>query len=540
MFWRQIFNICYWKGHYLLIAVLCISFLAAGCGTLTGQQGEQQAPGEFISYTIADSTGDWGFPSPWGHYQRGPGYIRMSLIFDTLLWKDEEGFIPALAADWKYDRQEKAYIFTLRDDIYWHDGRKFSAEDVIFTYDYMRNHPYPWVDLQPIHKVEAAGNNEVKFTLKNEYAPFLAHIAATMPIIPKHIWENVSEPRTYREPLALIGTGPFKLADYSQEQGTYLYRANENYYGGEVLVDELRFVKTSSQMTVAALTKGEVDAAAIQPEMVKQLPKEYSVISETGSSNVKLMFNHQKEPLAQKEFRQALAYALNREELTAKAGRGYGLPGNPWFYTPASSWYSPEAEQYEYNPQKAEEILAELGYELVTASKGREKGFWAKDGRLVKLELLCDANLLRAAEVIKEQLALIGLEIDIKSVESQTRDARVLAWEFDLALNSHGGLGGDPNLFAKFVLAEDFNSCRYQKNVELQRLIEKQAEQMDEAERQKTVREIQNKLAEEVPFLTLYYPESYWAHNGRIPLFYTPDGIGIGVPLPLNKLSFLR
>ena len=67
--------------------------------------------------TIADSTGDWGYPSPYGHYSRGPGYIRMSLIFDTLIWKDQNGFVPALAETWEYLSDEKAYVFHLRKGI---------------------------------------------------------------------------------------------------------------------------------------------------------------------------------------------------------------------------------------------------------------------------------------------------------------------------------------------------------------------------------------------------------------------------------------
>ena len=85
--------------------------------------------------TIADPTGDWGFPSPYGHYSRGPGYVRMSMIFDTLVWKDQNGYVPALAESWQLE--DDAYVFNLRKNVSWHDGDPFTAKDVVFTINYI-------------------------------------------------------------------------------------------------------------------------------------------------------------------------------------------------------------------------------------------------------------------------------------------------------------------------------------------------------------------------------------------------------------------
>lgn len=522
-----------------IIGILCLALLLVGCTKQAGQSPTPSTEGKSLTYTIADSVGDWGFPSPWGHYQRGPGYVRMSLIFDTLIWKNAQGLIPALASEWDYEQSTKTYTFKLRDDVYWHDSQKLTVQDVVFTFEYLKEHPYPWVDLKNIKSVEAEGDR-IKIILNTDLAPFLTNVAATLPIIPKHIWEEVREPEKYTEPSAAIGSGPFRYTDYDKEHGTYFFKANENYYGGQVLIQELKFVKVNPQMVAAALTKGEVDAGSIQPEMVEQLQDKYTVLSESGSANVKLMFNHKKEPLARKEFRQAIAYALDREDLVAKSQRGHGLPGSPWLYVAGNKWHSPDAQQYAYNPRKTQELLTELGYKPEAAQVGEENSFWLKNGQQIKLELLCEASQIRIAEVLKEQLAKVGLNIEIKSVESKTRDARVLAWEFDLALNSHGGLASDPNLLNKFILADDFNSARYTANEQLVNLLKKQSQVMDENERKIIVQEIQKIYAEEVPAFTLYYPNSYWAHNGKIPLFYTNEGIAIGVPIPLNKMSFVE
>lgn len=526
----------------LSICLLCLSLILTGCSP-TSEQASNNKKGsgteQIDVYTVADPKGDWGFPTPWGHYQRGPGYIRMSFIFDTLIWKDKEGFVPALASEWNYDKDSKTYSFVLRENVQWHDGEKLTAKDVEFTFNYMKEHPYPWGDLSSIEKIEAQGENLVKIKLKNQYAPFLSNVAATVPIIPEHIWKKVKEPEKYREKDAVIGSGPFKLEDYSKEHGTYLYKANDQYYGGKVLIKELRFVKANPQMAGAALTRGEVDAAGVQPEMVDSLKKaKFEILTESGSSNVKLMFNHRKEPLSSREFRQALAYAIDRQELVAKAQRGHGQKGNPGMLAPGNKWYNKDVRQYEPDLAKTGRLLAGLGYKL-EVSKDKENGVWTRNGRQIKLELLCDSDLVRTAEILKEQLEKAGFVIEIKSVESKTRDAKIAAWDFDLALNSHGGLGGDPNNLRKFVLADDFNSARYRENSELVELLQQQVLAMDEKERKEIIDDIQELYANEIPALTLYYPCYYWAHNGKVPLYYTTEGIAIGIPIPLNKLSFV-
>ena len=90
--------------------------------------------------TIADATGDWGVPNTFGHYLRGPGYIRMTLIFDSLVWKDEKGYGKGLAESWQWLPEEKAWRFALRSGVKWHDGKPFTARDVVFSFEYYAKH----------------------------------------------------------------------------------------------------------------------------------------------------------------------------------------------------------------------------------------------------------------------------------------------------------------------------------------------------------------------------------------------------------------
>ena len=141
-------------------------------------------------YTMADTTGDWGFPSPYAHYARGPGYSRMSFLFDTLVWKDEAGYVPALAERWELVGDDE-YIFSLREGVTWHDGEPFTADDVVFTVDYTKDHPYMWVDSSIIDDAEAIDDLTVKMTLSAPFAPFLDQVAGTLPILPDKICDGL-------------------------------------------------------------------------------------------------------------------------------------------------------------------------------------------------------------------------------------------------------------------------------------------------------------------------------------------------------------
>ena len=511
----------------MLVLVLAVPLLSSACGG--GSSGE-------ITYTVADTGGDWGYPSPYAHYPRGPGYVRMSFIFDTLVWKDEAGFIPALAESWEYIASENAYVFNLRDDVTWHDGTDFTAEDVAFTVDYVKEHPSPFVTLigaTGITSTEVIDTYTVKLYLEQPYAPFLNDVAVTMTILPKHIWEGVEAPEEYTGPEAVIGTGPYKLADYNQAQGSYLYEAYDDYYLGKPAVDRIIFVKVSEQMILAALEQGSVNAGAIPPELVEEMEDSgFSVLRCTYGWNAKLMINHTEEPLSSEEFRQALAYAIDREAMVDISQRGYALAGSPGMMPPDSEWYNPDIEMYEHNPAKAQQLLEGLGYQL-------EDGHFTKDGEELKLELITEATFKEAGQFVEQQLEDFGIEVDFTTLEGTTIDARVLNWQFDLAIYGHGGLY-EPSILPKVITEEGFNSARYTENETLNQLLEDQLHEMDHEERLELVYQIQEIYADELPALSLYYPDWYWAHDGSVNMYYTQGGIATGIPVATNKMAFLE
>ncbi len=486
---------------------------------------------EIPVYTVADTTGDWGYPTPYLHYSRGPGYVRMSFVFDTLVWKDQNGFVPALADSWEYLKDENAYLFNLNRNVKWHDGEGFTADDVVFTVNYIKEHPYQWVDSSTIDRAEKIDDYTVKIYLSKLYAPFLDQVAGTLPILPEHIYKDIKSPEEFQDPKAAIGTGPFKLVDYNKAQGTYLYEANADYYQGVPKVKQLKFVKLSEEMAGPALKRGEVDAAGVPPEVANELKNSFVVLEGAHDWLAKLMINHKKEPFSDVRFRQALAYAIDRDKLVTMSLRGYGVPASPGLFAPDSEWYNPNVEEYAHDPAKTADLLEEMGY----TKKG---SFFEKDGKVLEVELLVTSSNERAGELIKNDLEEAGIKVNMRSVDSKTLDNAVGEWSFDLALSGHGGMGGDPAILNKVITGAGFNSARYE-NDELNDLLKKEISEMDPAKRKELVDEIQMVYARELPALPLYYPTNYWAHDGKVDLFYTKNGVASGVPIPLNKMAFL-
>lgn len=191
---------------------------------------------------------------------RGPGFVRLSYVFDSLIWKNEKGeFIPALAKKWEYNDEENTYTFELNENAKWHDGESVTSKDVVFTINYIKEHPIMWLNIKPIETVTAEGDNKVIFKFNKKWAPFYANIVGAMPILPEHIYKDIKETENDLSEKAAIGSGPFKLNYYNAEKGEYIFEAFEEYYGGSLKVKKLKFYKMNPQMQPEALLKGEVD-----------------------------------------------------------------------------------------------------------------------------------------------------------------------------------------------------------------------------------------------------------------------------------------
>jgi len=462
---------------------------------------------------------DWGFPGPFSFYSRGPGYYKMALIFDTLVEQSETGYIPWLAESWETSEDGLTWTFHLRDDVTWNDGEAFTADDIIFTFQYYREYPYGWADLSIIKSVEKLDDYTVAFTTAEPTAPFVSRAIRSQQIIPKHIWEGVEDPLTFHETepeKAVIGTGPYMLIDYDSAAGTYLFMENPNYWYGDPAVDEIQFIPVSAQTSLNAFLASEIATCRCDADSITLLPAQenYVVVKTPAFWGYKLYFNPVVRPeLANKEMRQAFAYAINRQDIVDRLGLGLGLSGNPGYLTKSHAWHNPGVPQYDQDLAMAESLIEGLGY-----VKG-DDDYYQLDGETLSFALLAGAgSYLNVAEEIKDDLEAVGIKITINSVEGKSKDSLIKGGEYELALNGHGGWGGDPDLlrtlFTGFAGAPSaFSIPGLDLPEELEELLHAQLVETDEAARKEMIDRVQEIMAEELPILPIWNTQSYFVYN---------------------------
>lgn len=490
--------------------------------------------------------GDFGFPSVYTISPKGQGYMTLSYIFDTLMWKDESGLIPYLAEDCSVSEDGLTYTFQLRKGVSFTDGTPFTAEDVKFTFDYMKEHPYKWVSVSMVEEASVVDEHTVEIKLNKTYNPFLSDVAGSLPILPKHIWENVTEPETFTEPEAAISTGPFILENYDAAAGTYTFKANEDYFYGDLQIDKLVIANVSGGDSKEALLSGEIDAApniSYKAAMSLKDSPEYTVLEGPGLSVTRLYFNFDEEAMAVKEIRQAMYHAVNLDEIVEKAYGGAGYAGSAGHVQPGTPWYNPDVRQYAYDVETAKKMLSEAG-----AADSNGNGILEYNGEEMSYTLTFTENDEKLAELLVSYMKAVGIELVPQSADDATVKAAISEGNFELAFNTNGSFGGDPVFLSRFatVGADGAPSVTGQggktwESEEYNKIYNESAVEQDDAKRHEQVNALQEIIAEELPCLTLYYKKAVAAYNNTIfdGFYYTPDGISIAVPFIMNKLVFV-
>ena len=487
-----------------------------------------------------DAMSNCGMPSPFLSSSKGSGYAVVQYVFDTLVWKDADGYMNLLAEDYSVADDHETYTFKLRDGITWHDGETFTAEDVKFSFDYYAEHEYSWVSVKPVKEARVVDDRTVEIELNDIYVPFIADIAASLPILPKHIYEKVEDPVSYQEKDAFVGTGPMMAESYDTESGVYTYVKNPNYYFGEVNVD--RLILSPYEDPKTALLNGEIDVATTTSYKQALSMKDTENIHVLEGSSMwltRLYFNFDNAALATKEVRQAIACAIDRQEIVDKAFGGSGVAGTDGYVHPDSQWYNDQIANRQKDVEKAKELLAAAG-----AKDTDGDGILEFQGQPMSFELLISEKDEAMAELLKAYLKEAGIELTVKAADDATVKSMIQEGSFTLAANGHGSFGGDPKYLAAFSadttgaakVTVQGGACWH--SDEYDSLMKSSLTETDEAKRAELVDQMQVMIAEEVPTIAIYYKSNAAAYNSAVfdGFYYTPDGISSGVPYLYNKL----
>lgn len=474
------------------------------------------------------------------------------LVFNGLIKYDKDVHIVGdLAESWEISRDGLVITFHLRKGVRWHDGKPFTAHDVLYTYQVTVDPKTPTAyagDFLKVKKAEVLDDHTFRATYDRPFAPAL--MSWSVGILPRHLLEgrDITTSPLGRHP---IGTGPYRFKEWVAGQKIVLV-SNPDYFEGRPYIDGyiLRIIPDTATMFLELRANG-IDRMGLTPlQFTRQT--ENNLFRENYRKYRYLSFAYTymgynlKNPLfADKRVRQALAHAVNREEIIDGVLLGLGKPANGP-YKPGTWAHNPNVRTYPHDPEKAKALLAEAGW------RRTDGGFLEKDGKPFEFEIITNqGNEIRAkcAEIIQRRLAEIGIRVKIRVIEwaafvndfinKRKFDATILGWtipmEPDLYDVWHSSKTGPQEL--------NFVSFR---NDEVDALIVRARETFDQPLRKRCYDRIQEILAEEQPYLFLYVPDALPILHARFRgVEVAPLGIGWNfirwyVPKAEQKLVMTR
>lgn len=497
---------------------------------------------------------DQGYPSPFA-YVKGPGLIRANLLFDTLLWKDASGeMIPWLAESWEHSADGTRWTFTLREGITWHDGQPLTAEDVVFTYEYVTTGPgadfLGVVAKPPITGVSATDERTVVFTTPRPLATFEDAVAGRVLIVPRHVWDGVAEPNKLRGDEAVMGSGPYTLVSYDQATGAYEFAANEDYFLATPYVKRIQF--TPSQNPLLALRQGDLDAAGPGTGISDGVPDralapfqsdDFEILTEPGEATRSLHFNLAAGfPYDDVRFRQAVAYAIDRQDLVDRLLFGRGEVGTMGGLSPSHPMLAPDLPTYDHDVAEAGRLLDEIG--IVDADGDGMRDL--PDGSAFQ-PVIQENNTYSpdTGRLVTEHLRAVGIDAQTQSLDGAAADAAASEGNYTMALVGYGGLGGDPDWMrfrmSSNVPGKPFFKIHGYNNPAFEEPAGRQLGTLDPEARAALVHEMQRVVAEDVPYISLYVGDRMWIYNPDVfdAWYYTPGAVFGLYPGPENKHAFV-
>ena len=440
-----------------------------------------------------------------GLVQNGPSQMVAGNITESLLRYDEKlNPQPGLAKSWEVSPDQKTYTFRLHENIKWHDGKPFTADDVVFSLDKFLRETHPrWRPIAntQVEKIEKVDDLTVRITTKQPFGPLLLMFEpGTTAMVPKHIYDG-TDYRTNPMNNTPVGTGPMKFKEWKRGSYVHLVRNDEYYLKDRPYLDEVyyQFIPDAAARAVSYET-GKIDVltgGAVEIFDVARLSKlPNTCVTTKGwemfAPHAWMSVNHRNGILGNKAFRQGMMHAIDREFGREVVWSGYGKVATG----PVSSktkFYSADVPKYDYNPAKAKELIKQSGYK----------------GEAIKMmPLPYGETWVRWAEAIKQNLEEVGVKIEFVATDTPGWNQRVSNWDFDLTFNFLYQLG-DPAIgvarsyvSSNIAKGNPFGNVGGYSNPEVDKLFA-EAANAPEDKRQELYTRVQKILVEELPVLWL-------------------------------------
>ena len=468
-------------------------------------------------------------------------YTIFALVYDTIYEYQLDGtYTLDVAESADVSEDGLTWTFTIRDGIQFHDGEPMTAEDVAFSVNlYKNNTDYIYLNSYTTNfdTVEATDDSTVVITLL-EPVPNMDYLLSYLYIVPEHVWaENADAPAsTEFENLEMIGTGPFRMIEYSLNEFVHL-GANKEHFQNPPKVDEVIFqTYESPDVLVQSLTSGQVDMITEMPATaVETLRADPNVELITGApfapSVADVIFN-QADPencptdaggictghpaLRDRSVRLALAHATDKQKLIDIVLLGFGTPGLTLIPDGLGLWYNDTLVDYAYSVETANQILDDAGYVDTDGDGVREMpdGSQPLNFRMHWPSDSIDAP--RQAELLSEMWGEVGVTLELQAIDPDALTAECCpAFDFDIILWGWGS-DPDPNLLLSVYSTEEipngYNETGYS-NPAYDELHAQQGTELDPARRQEIVWEMQEIVFNDVVYIIPYYEQAIQAYR---------------------------
>lgn len=447
-----------------------------------------------------------------------------ALIFSGLTKTDGHGGNqPDLAASWKIEDGGKRYVFTLRQGVTWQDGQPFTSRDVLFTIRLLQDPAFPGdgalADLWRTVDVQTPDDHTVVCTLPNVYAPFLAY--TTIGILPAHLLADVKAGDLPNEAFNLkpVGTGPFAFAGLDTDKVEITLRRNDHYYGQRPHLRELHFrFYPSTPDALRGVQSGAVDGIGYIPQ--EYLPDAASIADTANiygpsiAGYTALFFNLKAPVFAPREVRQALALAVNRDELIKQALGGWATAGSSPILPTSWAYTTQGVTQYPFDPERAKQTLDQAGW------KPGPDGVRAKGGQALAFTLVTsnDPARVAVANLLAQQFGAIGCKVAVQAVAPDQAAQQLAQRRFEAALFGWEGLASDPDPYQMWHSSQadsGYNFSGYS-NPTVDDALAQARQTTDQAKRAQDYATFLKTFSEDVPSLILYYPQYHFAVSKRV------------------------
>lgn len=502
-----------------LAALLALALLlgTTACGSAESTSGE--SAGEESASEAATASGtDEEEPTTLvygsGDYTRiNPamdehGEINL-LLFNGLTGHDgDNAVVPALAKSWDFDEETCTYTFHLEEDVRWHDGEPFTAEDVQFTIEAImdpENGSENAPNFEDVEEITVIDDHTISFRLSAPNVAFLDYM--TMAILPKHLLEgeDMQTSDFFRSP---IGTGPYKLASWDEGQAITLEK-NADYFRGEPNIDTIVFkIVPDDNAKALQLRAGELDLALLTPKDAATFADEegFTCYDMETADYRGILFNFQNEYWQEnRDLIPAVCYAIDREAIIDAVLLGQGMAA----YGPLQRniYNYEDVEHYDYDPEKARAVLEAAGCVL------GEDGFYTRNGETVGFVISVGAGdqvRIDMAQIVAQQLREIGMDVTVDipaQVDWSGQMAYLIGWgsPFD----------ADDHTYKVFGTDKGANYSGYS-NADVDRYLTEARESDDPAVRAEAYANFQKALAADPAFAFICYIDANYVADASI------------------------